>query len=606
MPALHQNVKIQYRLLTRLTISNILILSVPLFLTGRVLINTAQQSIERTIIERNLEFARRSTRFIELNLKSARDILRSQAKIQSSYELNQNTQDLILNALVSEHQIFRQLSAVDKNGAVIASTSFDDRISLNADDSVSIHHLFDDVGKISDYRTDVYVTDGLPFMDIAEPVFMFDELVAILYAVVDLQEMWDIVDENVVGRRGEAFIFNRKGAFIAHSDPVKVYSRNQINNPELLDIAKTDSAGQLTYMTEEGVEMIAAYASIGDFGWFAMLQQPTSEAFAPASRMRLRVFEFIAGGVLIATLLAYLYTRLILRPVNHLVAGMERFSRGDLKHRIEQQGDDEIGMLAQNFNEMADRLADFQEKMKRTERLETLGKLASVLSHEIRNPLNSMVINMQILKREFSREKVNKERVEKFYSILAAEIKRVDQLVKDFLLIARPAKLEPIRIAVNHILDEVLMMNMADSLKKGVRIERHYSEKTVEVDADPAKLRQVFHNLIINAIQAMPGGGKLVVSIRERASSPSGREIGSGDVVVISFEDTGQGIEKQDLARIFDFYYSTKTGGTGLGLAIVQQIIEEHQGVVNVKSKIDEGTVFSIVLPKHFAQEVHA
>jgi signal transduction histidine kinase len=138
---------------------------------------------------------------------------------------------------------------------------------------------------------------------------------------------------------------------------------------------------------------------------------------------------------------------------------------------------------------MADRLADFQEKMKRTERLETLGKLASVLSHEIRNPLNSMVINMQILKREFSREKVNKERVEKFYSILAAEIKRVDQLVKDFLLIARPAKLEPIRIAVNHILDEVLMMNMADSLKKGVRIERHYSEKTVEVDADPAKLR---------------------------------------------------------------------------------------------------------------------
>jgi signal transduction histidine kinase len=77
-------------------------------------------------------------------------------------------------------------------------------------------------------------------------------------------------------------------------------------------------------------------------------------------------------------------------------------------------------------------------------------------------------------------------------------------------------------------------------------------------------------------------------------------------VVVISFEDTGQGIEKQDLARIFDFYYSTKTGGTGLGLAIVQQIIEEHQGVVNVKSKIDEGTVFSIVLPKHFAQEVHA
>ena len=123
---------------------------------------------------------------------------------------------------------------------------------------------------------------------------------------------------------------------------------------------------------------------------------------------------------------------------------------------------------------------------------------------------------------------------------------------------------------------------------EGIRIERIYPDTTVEVNIDPGRMRQVFLNLIINAIQAMQGGGKLTMGICEV----------EGDKVLVCFEDTGHGIRETDLHKIFDFYYSTKEDGTGLGLAIVQQIVEEHQGRVIVKSELHEGTKFILELPK--------
>ena len=234
--------------------------------------------------------------------------------------------------------------------------------------------------------------------------------------------------------------------------------------------------------------MVAAYAPIGSYGWGAMMQQPTSEAFASANQMKTNIIQFMFVTVFLASLLAYGYSRWIVRPVDHLVTGMDTFSAGDLSHRVQKVSDDEIGALAENFNDMADRLIEYQNTIKRTERLDMLGKLASVLSHEIRNPLNSMVINMQILKREISKEDVNKLKVERFYGILTAEIKRVDQLVADFLLVARPPKLEKTRVALDEVLDEVVLTQVADSLKKGVRIERVYSNAPIYADVDVDKI----------------------------------------------------------------------------------------------------------------------
>lgn len=595
MERISKNINIRNRLLTRLLLSHILIVSIPLFITGNVLVNTAQNSIRQTILDRNLEFATRSTRFIDMQLRTATDLVKSQAKFQSIFEMNKSTQELAINTLFTEFDLFSQISVLDTLGHLIASTSFEDSLHVKFSRDHFIAGILTAFKKAGRYRSDVYISDeSLPMMDVAEPVTRFDEVVGILYAVVDLKTMWDIVDENKIGNRGEAFIFNGDGVYVAHTDRKKLYSNQKLVNMEVVAKIKQGESGQLIYHQGSDEEMVAAYAPIGNYGWGAMLQQPTSEAFAPARRMRFRVMQFMGISVLLASLLAFFYSRWIVKPVKQLVSGMEQFSRGELNTRIAKVTDDEIGTLAENFNEMAERLIEFQNKLKRTEVLETLGKLASVLSHEIRNPLNAMVINMQILKREFAKEQINKERVDKFYGILAAEIKRVDQLVTDFLLIARPPKTSKEEVAINEVIDEITMMQVADSLAKGVRIEREYEKVPIKANVDAARMRQVILNLTLNAIQAMPGGGKLTIGLREATSEVLNHRTKS---VVLSFADTGDGIPERDLGKVFDFYYSTKENGTGLGLAIVQQIVDEHQGRVVLESQVEKGTKFTIYLP---------
>jgi signal transduction histidine kinase len=586
-------IKLRHRLLTRLLVSYILVASLPLLFTGKVLVDTAHDSIRQTILDRNLEFTIRSTRLVDFKLQTARDIINSQAKTQSIYEMNRLNVELAINTVKSEFELFDELVVLDTLGSVLASTSFE----YESEGRFSRNGIFGKIISGSSYRSDVYVSEEhLPMLDLAEAIKRHDEIVGVLFAVVDLKAMWDLVQENVVGEKGEAFIFNNAGVYIAHSDAKKVYSNQTFANPEIISKIAEGLHGQTIYKTEDGVEMVAAYAPIGGYGWGAMIQQPTSEAFASADRMRVRVVQFMIGTIILAMMLAYFYSRWIVKPVNHLVWGMDSFSKGELNYRVEKVTNDEIGALAVNFNDMADRLIEYQNTIKRTERLETLGKLAAVLSHEIRNPLNSMVINMQILKRELSSERFNRTRVENFYNVLAAEIKRVDQLVSDFLLIARPQSPKTSRVLLNEILNEVLMLHTADALKKGIRIERQYNDEPVFSEVDAGKMKQAFLNLVINAIQAMPGGGKLTVELKN--STPGGRRQKGGKFASVAFHDTGLGIKKEDLAKIFDFYYSTKKDGSGLGLAIVQQIVDEHHGKINVQSKVNHGTTFTILLPQ--------
>ncbi|MFQ5709422.1 MAG: ATP-binding protein [bacterium] len=590
-------IRIRHRLLTRLLLSHILIVAIPLFYTGRVLIDTAQDSIEKTILERNYEFVRRSTREIELSLNTAVDVIKNQARNQSIYEMNKSAQELAINTIITDFNYYNEISILDTRGNLLASTSFgEESFNRFSHNGIALNTILSG----QSYLSDVYVSDvQLPIMDIYEPIKRHDEVVGILYAVVDLKFMWDLVGENAVGKDGQAFIINKEGLFVAHSNPKNVYLKRFFKNKEILRKIRRGQKGRTIYTNENKVEMVAAYAAFWDKGWGFMIQQPSYEAFAPARSMRLRVLQVMMGSVLLASLLAYFYTRWIVKPVNHLVSGMDRFSRGDMNYRIEKVGNDEIGTLSENFNEMADRLIEYQNTLKRTERLETLGKLASVLSHEIRNPLNSMVINIQILKREFSKECIDKRKVEKFHGILVSEIKRVDQLVSDFLLIARPPKLQRQKVAINKVLDEIVVVQVAEALKTGIRVEREYGKEPIYTNVDVAKIKQVFLNLIKNAIQAMSGGGKLVVKIDEVKAVKGLKRGLRGRFVAISFSDTGRGIPRQDLTRIFDFYYSTKKDGSGLGLAIVQQIVEEHQGEIVVESRVGKGTTFTIYLPQN-------
>jgi signal transduction histidine kinase len=596
-----ERIQIRHRLFTRLLISHILLVSIPLLITGRLLTQTAQTAIEETILERNLEFARRSADMITRTLGQAREILRFSARIPGMTSMERMRQDLMINNTVTQFPIFKRLSIIDRDGNLISSTAYG---SLSLE--VAGNGMLPAILQNQPYISDVYLSpDDLPTMEIAEPIVVHNEVIGALWGEVDLKAIWDVVDSNAIGEHGEAFIFHpaKKGQFIAHSNRRMILERRNFDERDIIDSVAIGCNNHKIYVNQDGVEMIAAYAPIPQEQWGTVIQQPTSEAFAPAQKMQRQVFLLVVISVLVAALIAAIYTRQIAMPVNALVSGIELIATGNLRHRVRPLGHDEISRLAKHINTMASRLLEFQRQLKRSERLETLNKLSSVLSHEIRNPLNSMVINMQLMRREFNKPQIDPKKLEYYHQILTSEIGRVEALVSNFLLIAKRPKLEKSSQRLSALLDDLVKAELPNALTKGIRVERNYKNPALAAEVDAPKLYQVFLNIFLNAVQAMPGGGKLTIGLEtfiQDGNEEFGQQSSDGEktaYATISFQDSGKGIPDSELSKIFDFYYTTKEFGTGIGLSFAQQIIEEHGGRIQVKSQIDKGTEFIIYLP---------
>ena len=212
--------------------------------------------------------------------------------------------------------------------------------------------------------------------------------------------------------------------------------------------------------------------------------------------------------------------------------------------------------------------------------------LTRELVHEIRNPLNSVNLNLQILEEDLSAEKPSSPSdLQKRVQRIRREVERLDRILTDFRRYANlpPLTFETCDLAV--LIEEVLDFNEPEAQKQNVQVNREI-QTLPPVQLDQSQFKQALLNLIINGVQAMEHGGTLTVRAK-----PS-----NGDVQ-IEVEDTGQGIEPEQFDKIFDLFISTKEEGTGVGLTIVKQIIEGHDGRVDVESNPGQGTKFSIVLP---------
>lgn len=586
-----------HRLFTRLLLSHILLVSIPLLILGQILLNAAQNAIQQTIVERNLEFAQRSYWPIREKLVRARDLLQLSAQSPTFLSADRMGQELVINNLVSQYPIFKKISVLDTNGQALSSTAFDALIA-----PAKFAQVMKQLREKKARPSEVYIgEEKLPIMDLAEPVIVFEELVAILWAEVDLKTIWTTVDSNQVGAGSETFIFRNDGQFIAHRDRRKVLERQYFPRADIVDNIAAEKSGHIIYTTPEQLEVLAVYTPIVEEKWGMVIQQPTSVAFAPMRAVRVQIFAVMLLGVIIAASVATLYTQQIVKPVNQLLAGIETISRGDLHYKVPRLGRDELGTLAFHFNAMTTKLRRIQKKLQRTQRLEILNKLSAVLSHEIRNPLNSMVINMQLMRREFNKPEIDLAKLEHFYQILSSEIRRVDDLVSNFLLIARPPQLEKAPEKLEQLLNNLIKVEVPEVLPKGIRVIRKFRIPSLEAWIDSKKIYQVFLNIFLNAVQAMPGGGRLTIGLdiyNRSANATTNRKYAA-----ISFEDTGKGIRKEHLAKIFDFYFSTRKDGSGIGLAIAQQIVEKHGGRIIVKTKIGQGSKFTVYLPIDSAED---
>jgi len=235
------------------------------------------------------------------------------------------------------------------------------------------------------------------------------------------------------------------------------------------------------------------------------------------------------------------------------------------------------------------RLKKLEERANRTDRLAAMGEIAVKIAHEIRNPLGSIELFASVLKKDLK----DFEELKALAGHISSGVKSINNVISNLLLFIRPQQkpnLQTINI-YDSLNDSLFFSSHLVNSNNGIDIITRYYSKPLMIYADSELLKQIFLNLILNAIQAMPHGGKLTISTRKL----NGRS--KKDLAEIRFADTGTGISKADMLRIFDPFFTTKTRGTGLGLAIVHNITEAHGGAVDINSSEGKGTVCTVTLP---------
>ena len=232
-------------------------------------------------------------------------------------------------------------------------------------------------------------------------------------------------------------------------------------------------------------------------------------------------------------------------------------------------------------------LKEFEEKAKRAERLSELGNLAAGVAHEIRNPLNAISIAAQRLSREFSPQG-NQEEYLFFTQTMLDEIKRLNQIINQFLSLAKAQKLNLVRTDLESLLKDILQLLRIEAEQKGIAVRENIALQLPAVALDREEMKKAILNIALNAIQATSAKGTVSVSARDDKAN---REL------AIEIADTGEGIAGENLPKLFQPYFSTKEKGTGLGLSIAYRIIADHKGSIVVQSKLGQGTAFTIKLP---------
>lgn len=306
---------------------------------------------------------------------------------------------------------------------------------------------------------------------------------------------------------------------------------------------------------------------------------------------------FWAAGItsILAVSLSLFLTRYVTSPIQHLISTMVRAERG-LDVRADVKSRDDIGKLSEAFNSLIDKLELARrkveryhyEQMKRADRLASIGEMAAGIAHEIKNPLAGIAGVIQVLKNEMPKTDQRRAVLDEVLS----QVERMDKAVRNLLSFARPPEPSKTLVDMNDLIGKLLDFLAPQFAKYNIAAERRLSPGIPWLSVDPDLMQQALLNIALNAIQAMPEGGRFIVTTEAEPPSDDGP-----GMVRITLMDTGKGISPEDMGRIFNPFFTTRQQGTGLGLSITQRIIEQHGGEISVSNAAGKGASFSIMLP---------
>ncbi len=312
------------------------------------------------------------------------------------------------------------------------------------------------------------------------------------------------------------------------------------------------------------------------------------------NRQAARPLVYMLAVLLVATLITSILVWRFTRPIRDLSDAARRVAAGNLDFRVSgSDRRDEMGQLSSRFNEMIaglGRTRELESQLNQAQQSAVVGRLASAIAHEIRNPLNYINLTLDHLRNAFAPEDEKKrETFERLAVQLKKEVARINSRISEFLNYTRPAKLELRPLDLHATAEDAMRLVEVQASENGIATSIEQRGDVPRVLGDAESLRSVLTNLYINALQAIDGQrGSLTVRLSSEDGGRSAR---------VEVADTGAGIPPENISHLFEPYFSTKETGTGLGLAIVKKAIDDHGGTIEVQSEPGGGTTFTITLP---------
>jgi signal transduction histidine kinase len=366
----------------------------------------------------------------------------------------------------------------------------------------------------------------------------------------------------------------------------------RLDREELRTLRASSNPAARQLLADQAYMAAPVHLRSGGLATTAIFLRPITQELEVATAIKRSLFGIGFMALVLALVLAAVISRIVARPAQALAEASARMARGDFAAPLPRTGMDEISQLARAFGEMRKAIADrearlrsAQAEMIHREKLAAMGRLVAQLSHEINNPIYNIQNCLEALERRGNPNDPNRE----FLVLAQEELMRMASLTRRLLDQSRPQSDASSLLNLNALVTRVLTLAGPELKTREVEVQAELAPDLPPVVAHPEAIQQVLANLVANASDAMPGGGRLRVATRA-----------DGDAVEVVVVDTGAGISEADLPHIFEAFYTTKPGvtGIGLGLFVSEGIIRGHRGRIDVESTRGIGSRFTVRLPR--------
>ena len=438
--------------------------------------------------------------------------------------------------------------------------------------------------------SDEYLSAHLkePALAFSKRVISGNKLLGVVATIFPFKKIFEkkIILYPGIGKTGEAFLVRKEGEKIIALSPLRgipkatlsFYFPNK-NIPAYL--AAEGKEGIYELKDYRNVPVLAAIRYIKRMNWGCVLKQDKSEIFMPLNRLLYYIISLALITTALAIGIGFWLGYIITSPLLTLEKKAREIAKGDLDVEIPIERRDEIGSLASSFRHMLSGLKEAQDALIKREKLSTLGQIAGGIAHELRNPLGVISNAVYFLQMTMAE---GDETVKEYLGIIQKEVQDAERIVRSLLDFMRVRPPEKEWVTVEGLINEVLS---AYTIPENIKLKLDFKKEN-KVFVDINQIERCFSNLLHNAIQAMtPKGGELII-----------RTISQKDHVITQFIDTGPGISKSDLERIFEPLFTTKARGIGLGLTVTKSLVEANGGKIIAESEEGKGSVFTVTLPR--------